>query len=194
MYNPGFIFGRVGTQLPRSFSPSSIQRNALALRRNLLFAVVLSLVASCDTSGPVSPKADGLALAKTPSDGNGNKLVFPIDEEDVVDCGADEFLNVHFAGWIQVRIFDEPVKRNVELAVYHVVATFTNTSGQTYKFNDAGPDRYYLENGSLIVASSGRIGGGLIGHRVINLTTGETEFIAGKEFAGVEALACEALT
>jgi hypothetical protein len=101
---------------------------------------------------------------------------------------------VHFEGWIQIRLFDEPIKRNVRLDVFHLVSTFTNTAGETYVFRDVGPDRYYVRNGNLIVASSGRLGGGLIGHIVTNLTTGETEFIAGKEFAGAEALACAALT
>jgi hypothetical protein len=154
----------------------------------------LFLLTACQDPASVSQPTDAPAFAQAPATGNGHKFVLPIDEDDVVDCGAGQFLDVHFAGWVQVRIFDEPVERNVELDVYHVVGTFTNAAGKTYKFNDAGPDRYYLEDGNLIVASSGRIGGGLIGHRVINLTTGNTEFIAGKEFAGVEALACEALT
>ena len=157
-------------------------------------AGTLFLLTACQDPASVSQPADTPAFAQAPATGNGQKFVLPIDEEDVVDCGAGVFLDVHFEGWIQFRIFDEPVKRNVELDVFHVVGTFTNTAGKTYKFNDVGPDRYYLEDGNLIVASSGRLGGGLIGHTVINLTTGETEFIAGKEFAGVEALACEALT
>ena len=154
----------------------------------------LFLLTACQDPASVSQATDTPAFAQAPATGNGHKLVFPIDEDDTIDCGAGELLDVHFEGWIQVRLFDEPVKRTVELDVYHVVGTFMNAAGETYKFNDAGPDRFYLEGGNLIVASSGRIGGGLIGHRVINLTTGETEFIAGKEFAGVEALACEALS
>jgi hypothetical protein len=120
----------------------------------------------------------------------------PIDEAgDPVNCGAGAVLEVHFGGWIQFRGFDEPIERNLELDVFHVVSTFTNTAGETYVFRDVGPDRFYLEDGNLIiVASSGRLGGGLIGHIVTNLTTGETELIAGKAFAGAEALACAALT
>jgi hypothetical protein len=160
-----------------------------------ILVAALFLLAACQDPAAVSQPTDTAALARAPATGNGHKLVFPIDEDDVVSCAPGEELALHFAGWIQVRVFDEPVKQNVELDVYHVVGTFTNTAGKTYKFIDAGPDRFYLEDGNLILATSGRVGfGGLIGHRVINLTTGETEFIAGKEFGGVEALACEALT
>jgi hypothetical protein len=146
-----------------------------------------------DTLGPTP----GLgAFAEAPATGNGHKLVFPIDEDDPsVDCGGGQILEAHLQGWIQVRVFDRPGSRNLELDVFHLVVTFTNSAGETYAFHDVGPDRYYVEGGNLvIVASSGRLGGGLIGHIVTNLTTGEVELVAGKQFAGVETLACEALT
>jgi hypothetical protein len=82
----------------------------------------------------------------------------------------------------------------VELDVFHSATTFTNSAGKTYVFHDVGPDHYYMDGGDLIVESSGRLGGGLIGRVVTNLTTGEVLFVAGKEFAGVESLACAALT
>jgi hypothetical protein len=164
------------------------------MHRSLLpaFVATLFLVTGCESPEPASPTTGTPAFA--PATGNGHKFVLPIDDEDVVDCGAGQFLTVHFRGWIQFRVFDEPVERNVELDVFHVVGIFTNTAGKTYRFNDVGPDRYYLDEGNLIISSSGRLGGGIIGHIVTNLTTGETVFVAGKEFAGVEALACEALT
>jgi hypothetical protein len=154
----------------------------------------LFLVTACQDPASVLAPTDSPAFAQAPATGNGQKFVLPIDEEDVVNCGAGQFLTVHFTGWIQFRVFDEPVKRNVELDVFHVVGIFTNTAGKTYRFNDVGPDHYYLDDGNLIVAASGRIGGGNIGHVVTNLTTGETVFVAGKEFESAEALACEALT
>ncbi len=154
----------------------------------------LFLLTACQDPASVSQPTDTPAFAQTPATGNGKKFVLPIDEEDVLDCGAGQVLAVHFKGWIQFRVFAEPVKRNVELDVFHIVGIFTNTAGKTYRFNDVGPDHYYLEDGNLIIASSGRIGGGIIGRIVTNLTTGETVFVAGKEFAGVEALACAALT
>jgi hypothetical protein len=119
-----------------------------------------------------------------------------IDEDaPAIDCGDGEFLDLHFSGWIQFRVFEEPFKRNVELDVFHVIGTYTNAAGETFVFRDVGPDHYYLEDGNFIVEASGRQGGrGLLGHIVINITTGETELVAGKEFVGADALACEALT
>jgi hypothetical protein len=156
----------------------------------------LCLVTGCQDPTSVPQPTETAAFARTPATGNGHKFVLPIDEAgDPVDCGAGAVLEVHFGGWIQFRVFDEPIERNLELDVFHVVSTFTNTAGKTYVFRDVGPDRFYLEDGNLvIVASSGRLGGGLIGHIVTNLTTAETVLVAGKEFAGAEALACAALT
>lgn len=161
--------------------------------------VTLFLATGCDNSEPASPSTDLPALAQAPATGNDNKLVFPVDEDlPSVDCGGGEILDVHQDGWIQVRVFPQPNNRNAELDVFHLVATFTNSAGETFVFNEVGPDHYYFEDlpdGDFIVATIGRIGGaGVIGRIVINLTTGEVEFVAGKEFAGVEALACEALT
>jgi hypothetical protein len=156
----------------------------------------LFLLPACQEPTSMSQPSDTPAFARAPATGNGHKFVELIDEDaPPVNCGGGEFLDLHFTGWIQFRIFDEPVKRNVELDVFHVVGTYTNTAGETFVFRDVGPDHYYLEGGNLIVEASGRQGGrGLIGHIVINITTGEIELIAGKDFAGADASACEALT
>ena len=168
---------------------SSLTAALLPISAGMLF-----LLAACQDPASVSQPTDAPALAQAPATGNGQKFVLPIDEEDVVNCGPGQILTVHFFGWIQFRVFDEPVKRNVELDVFHVAGIYTNTAGKTYRFNDVGPDHYYLDDGNLIIAASGRIGGGNIGHVVTNLTTGETVFVAGKEFESADALACEALT
>jgi hypothetical protein len=155
----------------------------------------LFLVTGCEDPAAVSPPTDTPVFAQVPATGNGQKFVAQIDEDaPTVDCGGGVLLDLHFDGWIQFRVFDEPAKRNVELDIFHVVGTYTTSAGKSFVFRDIGPDHYYLEDGNLFVASSGRFGGGLIGHIVSNITTGETVFIAGKEFAGAEALACEALT
>jgi hypothetical protein len=138
---------------------------------------------------------DELALARAPADGNGNKLVFSIDETFPVNCGGEELVG-HAVGWFQVKLFKGAGNRNVELDVFHLVQTFTNPAGETFVFRDVGPDHYYFDDeGNLIVAVTGRsTGSGVIGHVVINTTTGEVTLVAGKEFGSAEALACEALT
>jgi hypothetical protein len=156
----------------------------------------LFLAIGCQDPASVSPPADPPIFAEAPATGNGNKLVFPVDEDlPSVECEGGDFLEEHQDGWVQIREF-KPGNRNVELDVFHLVTTFTNSAGETFVFRDVGPDHFYLEDGNLIVvASSGRLGGfGLFGRVVFNLTTGEVEFVAGKQFGGAEALACEALT
>jgi hypothetical protein len=84
---------------------------------------------------------------------------------------------------------------NLELNVFHLVFTFTNEAGETFVFNDVGPDRVYVKNGELFLAITGRsTATGIIGHVVLNLTRGEPVLVAGKEFAPLEDQACEALT
>jgi hypothetical protein len=155
-------------------------------------------LAGCGADGgSAEPSPPPAAFAEAPATGNGHKLVIPIDEDEPnIDCGGGEILELHIEGWIQVRTFPEGTNRNVELDMFHLVLKYTNTAGKTFTFQDAGPDHYYIDkNGNLIVASSGRLNGGLIGHIVTNLTTGEVPLVAGKEFAGgSDALACEALT
>jgi hypothetical protein len=84
---------------------------------------------------------------------------------------------------------------NLALTIFHIVVTFTNEAGETFVFNDVGPDRVYVKNGQLFIAITGRsTGSNVIGHVVQNLTTGETVLEAGKEFGSVEEQACKALT
>jgi hypothetical protein len=162
-------------------------------------AALAALALACEqaSTAPQPADSDTPALARTPATGNGPKVVELIDEDGAaIDCGAGDVLALHFSGWVQFRVFDEPVKRNVELDIFHVIGTYTNSAGDTFVFRDVGPDHFYLDaDGNLIVAASGRQGArGLIGHIVINITTGETGLVAGKQFAGVDASACEALT
>jgi hypothetical protein len=163
----------------------------------LLTLPVGTLLLGCENAEPASPSTDTPAFAQVPATGNGHKVVIPIDEDfPNVACGGGEILELHIEGWIQVRVFPEGSNRNVELDMFHLVLKYTNTAGKTFTFQDAGPDHLYIDkNGDLIVASSGRLNGGLIGHIVTNLTTGEVQLVAGKEFAGgSDALACQALT
>ena len=152
----------------------------------------LLLAAGCQAPESVSAPDDTPSFANAPATGNGHKLVIPIDEPGpAVLCQGGATLDAQVQGWIQVRLFDHG--RQVELDVFHIALRFTNGAGRTWTFHEVGPDRYYVRDGFLFIASSGRISGGLIGRVVTNLTTGETVFIAGKQFDGVESLACEAL-
>jgi hypothetical protein len=155
----------------------------------------LFLVTGCDNPDLVSPATDDPVFAQVPADGNGNKLVFSVDEDFPVGCGGGEILVGNVAGWFQVRVFDQPSNRNVELDVFHLFITYTNSAGETFSFHDVGPDRFYIDDGDLIVAITGRAtSSGVIGHVVFNISTGEVELIAGNEFGNVDDLACEALT
>ena len=159
------------------------------------FIATLFLVSGCENSEPAAPSTDP-AFAQAPATGNGNKFVVPIDEDfPTVDCPGGATLDVHSKGWMQVRVFGQPRNRNVQLTIFHSVITFQNSAGETFKFNDLGPDRVYFDHGDLVVAVVGRIGGaGLIGRFVPNLETDELEFFAGNDIGDVNALACEALT
>jgi hypothetical protein len=140
--------------------------------------------------------------AETPADGNGNKLVIPIDVSVPLSCGT-QTISFNLKGWVQLRTFDQPNNRNVELDVFHGVITYTNTAGQTFVWHDVGPDHYYLDkNGDLILTVTGRAtaSGNLernqivVGHVRMNLTTQQVEFVAGRELGNVDELACDALT
>jgi hypothetical protein len=168
-----------------------------SLTAALLAVPVGTLLLGCENSEPASPSTDSPAFVQVPATGNGHKQVIPIDEDlPSVDCGRGEILELHAKGWIQVRVFPEGSNHNVELDLFHYILKYTNAAGKTFTFLTVGPDHYYLDkNGNRIKASSGRLDVGLIGHIVTNLTTGEVQLVAGKEFAGgSDALACEALT
>jgi hypothetical protein len=168
----------------------------------LLPALLVAMAcANPEPTSPTNPESTSLtndtpAIAGVPAPGNGNKFVVPIDEDlPSVDCGGGTILAVHIEGWIQGREFPQPKNPNVALTIFHTVLTFTNSAGETFTFNDLGPDRVYFDDGNLVVAVVGRIGGiGLIGRLVIDLATGQVLFFAGKDIATVSDLACDALT
>jgi len=157
----------------------------------------LVLATSCDNPAPVSPPTDRPMFAGVPADGQGNKQVTQIDVESPITCAGGATLVAHFEGWLQTRTFGQPANRNILLDVIHVTTTFTNSAGETFAFTDVGNDRVYTDtNGDLVVALTGRISGspagfGAIGRLVVNLETGEVEFIAGQQLGDV---GCEALT
>ena len=169
--------------------PSRILVTALSL--------LLPLAIGCGGDAPLSPANHTPSLAPAQNE-NSKKSVFVFDQTDNVTCpGNGVVLSRNAKGWVQTMTFEQEGNKNVVLQVFHQVLTFTNaTTGKTFVFRDVGPDHYYLnDEGNLIIAITGRsTGSGVIGHVVINLDTGETLLVAGKEFGTATALACEALT
>lgn len=140
-------------------------------------------------------------LKTTPSDGDGNKLVFDWDETYSINCNSGD-LTVHEAGWAQIRWFGPTNNPNIELGVFHDVYTFTNSDGDEFVYRDVGPDRYfYVEGDKMFVSVSGTSSySGTpdrdeinIGHMVLNLETNEVELIAGRGLGNLFDLACETL-
>lgn len=167
-----------------------------------LFGTIL-FVFACENPQPVAPSLDpSPRFAQAPSDGNGNKRVFQFDFTFPVSCGAAT-IDRNVRGWFQVQLFGQPNNRNVELDVFHGTNTYTNSAGETFVWHDVGRDHYYLDSdGNLIITITGpsTASGNLardhivIGHVVINLTTGEVKMVAGRELESVNELACAALT
>ncbi len=136
-----------------------------------------------------------------PADGNGKKFVFEFDEDipDAYECGGGEWLDIHFGGWFQGQEFQGKGNRNLELAVFHVVLTFSNDEGDSFVYNDVGPDRAYFDkDGNFVVTITGRPGNvsdegfALNGHAVV--VNGDLEWFAGKKGPIAEDQACAALT
>ncbi len=143
------------------------------------------------------------AVGAIPNDGNGNKVVMPIEFGPFpVFCDSGDVLMVEAEGWVQERELKS--ERNVFLANFLLDSTFTNADGETWVFRDRGPDRVFLVDGVPFLAITGRAGGsGVIGHVVLNLATGEVVLQAGNpigdgmpgdEPGDVGAAACAALT
>lgn len=131
------------------------------------------------------------AALAAPADGNGNKGVDQFEEFDIpIFCDdADEIpdLSLDVAGFIQFKEFDGEGNPNLDLALYHIDATFSNSDGESWTWRDRGPDRLYVDrNGDVIVTVTGRTGLNNIGHVVINLETGEVLLQAGTSPFGGE--------
>ena len=92
-----------------------------------------------------------------PGDGNGNQFVIVVDEVVPVDCGAAGMIEGHAAGWVKGREFRGRGNRNIELVVFHLVLTYTNDDGETFRYIDVGPDHSYVDkDGNLVITVTGR--------------------------------------
>ncbi len=145
------------------------------------------------------------AALAAPADGNGNKSVEPLEFFDIpIFCDeTDEIpdLSLDVTGFIQFKEFGGQGNPNLELAVFHIDAMFSNSDGESWTWRDRGPDRSYVDrDGDVILTITGRSGANNIGHVVLNLTTGEVLLQAGKAPFGGELFekgdvdfACETL-
>ena len=100
------------------------------------------------------------AGAGAPSDGNGNQFVVVLDEVFPVDCGAAGTIEAHVGGWFKGREFQGGGNRNIELLVFHIVLTYTNEDGATFRYIDVGPDHSSIDkDGNFVLTVTGRPGG-----------------------------------
>jgi hypothetical protein len=169
---------------------------------NLLIVLMMGFIFwGCSDQQPLEPASGDQSLLKGPSDGNGNKLVFQWDYYDISPCSNGEDLTLHDVGWAQFKWFGPPNNKNVELGIFHVVLTFSNSAGDEFVYRDVGPDRVYVEGDEIFVAVSGRSSASgnpdrdeiNIGHMVLNMTTGEVVLLAGNNMGNLYELACETL-
>ncbi len=125
----------------------------------------------------------------------------PVFEADVAaflteECGTE--IEADLEGRITVLVFDKPGSEGlVEHNIYEAKYTFTNPeTGAVFSLHDAGPDTYFVRDGTLFLASSGRstTGTGVIGRVVRDAATRERVFEAGKPVGDFVERVCEALT
>jgi hypothetical protein len=168
--------------------------------RRLALTLVPVLIFACDRQ-PVAPQgrvvpSDRPLFSQTPADGNGRKLVIPVDVQfpAFVTCQSGASLDLHLTGWVQVEEFDRP---NLFLVHgIHFVFTFSNAAGETFVWREMGVDVLTIdENGDIIDRLAGRDGfDGVIGHLVVDVTTGDVRFVAGNPVGTSNDQACAALT
>lgn len=172
-----------------------LRMTTVALLASVCMSACVEQTAPADNAGTVVDPPSS-AFASAPADGNGNKIAVAFVDDFSDACPNGDVLDIHLEGWFQGRVFEQPQNPNVQLEVFHALITFTNANGETYQFHDIGPDHYYVQDGMLFLALSGHsAGSNVIGHVILNVSTGETvEFSAGKGFGSVLELACQALT
>jgi hypothetical protein len=108
-----------------------------------------------------------------------------VAESDYVSglCGFE--IDAEVAGHIIFTLFEDASQRHVvELDHFGIRTTYTNpATGAVVRVRDIGPDRYYISDGVLHVAITGRSEGGtgIVGVVKINLETGEVEHVAGND-------------
>jgi hypothetical protein len=179
-------------------------------RETMTGKVFAALLAGLVAFGCADPPTTSTALSDrpffsqggVPADGNGNKFVDAFDFTFPLTCPSGETVTLNIAGWGQFWVFGPPNNRNVELGVFHIAFTYTDAGGDTFVWHDVGPDHFYVDDGDLFVTITGRSTASgninrdeiVVGHVVLNLTTSEVVFVAGRGLGSVDDLACDALT
>ncbi len=166
----------------------------------LIAPLVLLLAVGCDRQ-PVAPGSDTIEASPLfAAHGNANKDVWEFQFSWTTTCSGGEELVVDLSGTGQFTFHNG--KRNVELDVWHNTWLYTNSVGETFRWIDTGPDRYYYnESGELVVSVTGTStasGPGRnevnVGTMVFNVDTGEVEFTAGLGLGYLDDMACAELT
>jgi len=107
-------------------------------------------------------------------------------------CGFP--VTVDLEGKVVVHVFADG--RTLEIDNYNIRGLYTNpANGETWKLVDAGPDIFFVRDGKVFVAVTGRslTGSGVIGHVVIDLDTGAAVFTAGNDRGFYVDAICSAL-
>ena len=126
-----------------------------------------------DVDDPVIEAADGAELS--------GECGVPV----VADYGGGWTIHVSEGG------------RHLQVTNYHFQGTFTNPdNGQVVRFNDAGPDRVWMQGGHVILATTGRstTGTGTIGVLVVDLDTGDVVKQSGRVIGTVFDDLCDRLS
>jgi hypothetical protein len=161
------------------------------MRKLLRLVVAISLFGAALVVGASSP------VTAAPNDGNGKKIVVDItDGPFPIDCGAGGTLTFVFE--FTGQFMPKANGRNELIAVFSSEGIYTNDAGDTYVFKDAGSDRFYLDDGVLVQAITGRSILGNIGRLVIEDPNGDAGgpnvvFQKGQA-VDVDAIACDELT
>ena len=163
------------------------------MQRRCIVMIVASLALAACQENATSPShtASQALLSGAPSDGNGNKLVFPINVTTTLTCADGAVLTRSDVGWVQAHALTGGP--NLELDVFHDVITFTNANGDSFVWRDVGPNRVFMQDGNLVIQVSGRADGNL-GTFVIDAATGHVVFSAGPDLGPVDDQACAALS
>lgn len=157
----------------------------------------LCVTSACSDRSPVATSlSERPSFSLAPADGNGRKVVIPVDLQfpAFVTCQSGASLDLHLTGWVQVQEFDRP---NLFLVHgIHFTFTFSNAAGETFVWREMGVDVLTIDaNGDIIDRLAGRDGfDGVIGHLVVDVTTGEVTFQAGNPVGTSDDQACAALT